>query len=234
MALIQIIYLTQGNFGVHPTVHAVQNDTGRLLKMVVRDIVLSSGSVGGLYFKRSDGTYYNTTAELDLTDNAFTADMTQALTQAGDTRCNLTVTDSNNKTVSSYPFLIIVHESQDGTSEAQLGYSIEEITEIIAEAEAVAGTGRLWSSHDVYLLRQVLEHLKYDSESAGAIAEELLESLESKPEDQGWSIAQIDLLDSLLSHVKYTDAEGGDYADALIASLKGQAPEYVDADEVEY
>lgn len=234
MALTQVIYLTQANFGVHPVVHAVQNDTGRNLKMVISDVMLSGSPTAELYFTRSDETHFSTNAEYESQDNSFTADISQALTQPGNTRCNLTVKDSNDKTVSTYPFLIVVHDSQDGTSEAQLGYSIEEITQIIEDAEAVASTGRLWSSQDVYLLRQVLSHLKYDSESAGAIAEELLESLEAKPEDVGWSVAQIDLLDSLLSHVKYTDADGGEYADALIASLKGQTPTYEDADEVEY
>lgn len=134
MAVTQIIYLTQAQFGVHPVVHAVQNDTGRLLKMVVRDVTLTGSPTAELYFTRSDDTHFHTNAEFESQDNSFTADISQALTQAGDTRCNLTVTDGNEKTVSSYPFLIVVHESQDGTSEAQLGYSIEEITEIIDSA----------------------------------------------------------------------------------------------------
>lgn len=134
MAVTQIIYLTQAQFGVHPVVHAVQNDTGRLLKMVVRDVALTGSPTAELYFTRSDDTHFHTNAEFESQDNSFTADISQALTQVGNTRCNLTVTDSNDKTVSSYPFLIVVHESQDGTSEAQLGYSIEEITEIIESA----------------------------------------------------------------------------------------------------
>lgn len=234
MTLTQVIHLTQETYGLPPIVHMVQNDTGRELMMVIDDVELSGSPTAVLYWMRSDLTHYSTNAEFDSQNNAFTADVSQALTQPFNTQCQLKVTDSNDVIVSTYTFIIDVQTDVDGTSEAQLGYSIEEITEIIAEAEAVAGTGRLWSSHDVYLFRQVLERLKYDSESAGAIAEELLESLESKPEDQGWSIAQIDLLDSLLSHVKYTDDDGGEYADELIASLKGQTPTYIDADEVEF
>lgn len=96
------------------------------------------------------------------------------------------------------------------------------------------GSGRLWAAQDIYLFQQLLAHLKYDSATAGTIAEELIESLESKPTDQGWNMEQINMLDTLLSHVKYTDADGGDYADALIASLRGETATYVDADEVEY
>ena len=96
------------------------------------------------------------------------------------------------------------------------------------------GSGRLWSAQDIYLFQQLLAHLKYDSATAGTIAEELIESLESNPTDQGWSMEQINMLDDLLSNVKYTDDDGGEYADELIESLKGQTPTYVDADEVEF
>lgn len=85
--------------------------------------------------------------------------------------------------------------------------------------------GQLWTVQQVYLLRQVLERLKYDSAAGGVIAEQLLDSLEANPEDQGWSMSEIDLLDSLLDHTEYTDASGGLYADELIASLKGQLVE---------
>lgn len=117
-----------------------------------------------------------------------------------------------------------------------IGSDIPEPMEAWADAivRASYGNGTLWTVQDVYLFRQLLSHIEYDSASAATIAEELLESLESTPEDQAWTMDEIDLLDQLLSHVIYTDADGGEYADALIASLKGQTPTYEDADEVEY
>lgn len=88
--------------------------------------------------------------------------------------------------------------------------------------DGVSPTGKTWSTEDVYCFRQLLSHVKYDSASAGAIAEELLQSLESRSRRQGWSAEQIDLLDNLLSHVKYTNANSGEYGDTLIDSLNDQ------------
>ena len=112
-------------------------------------------------------------------------------------------------------------------------YYYYEITEIqngmayVADGVSIRGgpTGKLWTVQDIYLLRQVLEHLKYDSSTAGEIAEALLSSLESTTEPQGWTVSQVSLLDSLFSHVKYIDESGGVYADTLIESLKGQLVE---------
>lgn len=125
-----------------------------------------------------------------------------------------------------------IRNAYDGTVYPTAGDAVRgQIAQALASG---GGSGRLWTVTDVYNFRQLLAHLKYDSASAGTIAEELLDSLESNPEDQGWSREQIDLLDELLSHVKYTDADGGEYADTLINSLKGRPITYQDADNREY
>ena len=82
-------------------------------------------------------------------------------------------------------------------------------------------SGILWSVTDVYLLRQVLENIRYDSDDAEAKVEALLDSLEANPEDQAWTRQQIDLLDDILDYVDFTDPDASGYADELIASLKG-------------
>lgn len=134
MALTQVIHLTQETYGLPPIVHMVQNDTGRELMMVIDDVELSGSPTAVLYWMRSDLTHYSTNAEFDSQNNAFTADVSQALTQPFNTQCQLKVTDSNDVIVSTYTFIIDVQTDVDGTSEAQLGYSIEEITEIIDSA----------------------------------------------------------------------------------------------------
>lgn len=144
-----------------------------------------------------------------------------------------TVTDA--KLIQSGGVLSEVHDIRtalDGTVYPTAGDAVR--AQVEEAMESGGGVGKLWSVRDVYNFRQLLGHIKYDSASAGTIAETLLESLESNPEDQGWSRAQIDLFDTLLSYVKYTDPDGGDYADTLIASLKGRPITYRDADEVEY
>lgn len=126
MAISQTIHLTQDKHEPIPIMYAVQNDTGRTALMVIDDITLASGSTGGLYFRRSDGSTYNTTATLSIASNAFTADITQGLTQSGTTECQLKVTASSKK-VSTYTFLIKVQEDLNGVSTEQLGYSVADL-----------------------------------------------------------------------------------------------------------
>lgn len=139
MAITQVIHLTQNQRLPYPIMDAVQNDTGRSVKMIIDDETLSSGNTGALYFKRSDNSYYNVSATLATGDNSFTADLTQALTQPGVTECQLHVTASS-KVVSTYTFLVRVQPAVNGVpSEEQLGYTVEDIIEASeAAVEAAA------------------------------------------------------------------------------------------------
>lgn len=136
--VISSIYLSQGAYTVPPVIHAVQGDTGRILWMYLTDTDLSSEYdspyTAGLYFKRSDGTYYNEECMTDSTYNRCEAALDQALTQPGVTKCQLKIEDAAG-ICSTFDFNIIVHESTSGVSEEQLGYSLEEIREIIAGAK---------------------------------------------------------------------------------------------------
>ena len=127
MAITQVIHLTQDKHEPVQIAYAVQNDTGRTLKMVIDDATLGSGSTGVLSFKRSDGSAYNQSATLALADNAFTADVTQGCTQSGTTECQLKVTASS-KVVSSYTFLLMVQPDVYGLDPvSQLGYDIDDL-----------------------------------------------------------------------------------------------------------
>lgn len=149
-----VIHLKQGTFDLFPPVYAVQNDTGRTLKMIVDDVTFSNTDTGNLYFRRSDGSYYNVTTTFDSNDNSFEADITQALTQPGITQCQLKVTDTNDLVVSTYTFVIMVQLSADGVPTEQLGVSPEEL--IAAAAQLTL------SDNDVKLaLLQIAEKTAY-------------------------------------------------------------------------
>ena len=126
-----VIHLKQGTFDLFPPVYAVQNDTGRTLKMIVDDVTFSNTDTGNLYFRRSDGSYYNVTTTFDSNDNSFEADITQALTQPGITQCQLKVTDTNDLVVSSYSFVIVVQESTDGVPIQQMGITVQDLINAI-------------------------------------------------------------------------------------------------------
>lgn len=126
---MQQIALTQETFKIPPVVYMVQNDE-RTLKMVIADIIYEDGDVGTLYFKRSDGSYYSVQAELDESDNSYTAVVTQALTQAGITECQLKV-DSSVGYISTYTFYIDVQESVNSADDVveQMGVTPQELIE---------------------------------------------------------------------------------------------------------
>lgn len=132
MALIQTVHLSMANFKSAPVVPAVQNDTDRQVKMIIDDYTLTSGLTGKIAFERSDGTHYETAAELVLADNAFTADIDQALTQPGRTMVQLKVTDT--LTVSSFSFVIFVEADNSGTVTPQEG--IDLVTAVAAAEDA--------------------------------------------------------------------------------------------------
>lgn len=119
-----IVHLTRG--GVWPIIHAVQNDTGRTVKLVIDDMVLASGSSGRLYFNRPDNSKYSTPATLVLADNAFTADLTQGLTRYGNVECQLKITSSGD-VVSTLTFIINVEKDVGSATVEQLGYTIEDL-----------------------------------------------------------------------------------------------------------
>jgi len=124
-----VIHLKSNTYEMFQPVFAVQNDTGRTLKMIVDDVTYTNSDTGKLYFMRSDGSYYNVSTTFSSGDNSFTADITQALTQSGRTDCQLKVTDSGDDVVSTFSFPILVQSDVDGVQTEQLGVTPEELVE---------------------------------------------------------------------------------------------------------
>ena len=137
MTTTQIVLLNQTQWKIPSVVHAVQGDTGRTLKMVIADQILPSSSTATLSIHRSDDSYYEIDCTFVQSDNAFTANITQALTQYGITECQLIVSGD----VSAYLFLIDVQKAAQGIPETQEGYTINEAVnraeEVLAELDDV-------------------------------------------------------------------------------------------------
>lgn len=151
---MQTINLNQNSFRLFPTIYMVQNDTGRELKMILDDVTLDGTETGAVAIKRSDGSFYTITATIDTTNNAFDADMTQALTQPSRTECQLKVTAADDTVISSYTFVIFVQPSTDGVSEEQLGINPQDLINAAAQLTL--------SDNDVKLaLLQIAEKTAY-------------------------------------------------------------------------
>lgn len=132
---IQTIRLTQTEFKIPNTIHAVQNDTGRQIRMILDDFTVASGDVGELAFRRADDTFFAVSATLETSTNSFLADMTQALTCPGNTYCQLKVTRSS-KVVGTFAFDIAVQEDAAGvvSPTSQEGISIVDAIDAAEDA----------------------------------------------------------------------------------------------------
>lgn len=207
--VVSIIRVSQKTFAVPPVVHAVQGETGRVLWMELTDTALTdydSPYTAGLYFKRSDGTYYNEECMTDATYNRCEAALDQALTQPGVTKCQLKIEDAAG-VCSTFDFNIIVHESMSGVSEEQLGYSLEEIREIIEGAEA--------GNTEVEDIRLGYDGTEYPS-AGDAVRSQIVQAMEN---GGGLSDEVKDALLQIAQKVAYIDEEGQTYYDDLYDAL---------------
>lgn len=131
MNTTQSVYLRQAEYGVPPVVHAVQHDTGRTLQMIVADRAIPANTTAELSFKRSDESHYAISCDsLDTATNSYTADITQALTQAGPCECQLKV----DGIVSTFTFIIDVQEDASGAPTEQEGITIKDALDLASEA----------------------------------------------------------------------------------------------------
>ena len=169
---MQTINLNQNSFRLFPTIYMVQNDTGRELKMILDDVTLAGTETGAVAIKRSDGSYYTITATIDTTNNAFDADMTQALTQPSRTECQLKVTASDDTVISTYTFIIMVQASTYGISEEQLGYSVQDI---VNAASAIMNSGLTADVKQALL--QIAEKVAYIDDQGASYYQALYDAL---------------------------------------------------------
>lgn len=133
MSIVQTIHVSVDQYKLPAAIHAVQNDSGRTIKMVVDDMTLTAGMTGKLSFRRSSGTYYELSATLDTATNSFSAELDQALTSPGTTHCQLKVT-SSGELVSSFDFDVFVEEDRSGTVTPEEGISISQAVEAAEDA----------------------------------------------------------------------------------------------------
>ena len=171
---MQEITLTLDSFSLVPTVHAVQNDTGRELKMKLADLTLNATDTATVAVNRSDGSYYTITgATIDTDENTVTADISQALTQPGRTLCQLKIKDTNDLVISTYTFCIMVQPSTDGISESQLGYSVQQLRQDAIDIR----TGGMPAALRLALL-QIAQKVAYIDDQGAQYYQDLYDALQ--------------------------------------------------------
>lgn len=145
MAITQKVTLYCDKFTVPPVIHAVQNDTGREVEAKFADFTLTAGMTGELSFVRSDSTHYTVSATLNTGTNTATAELDQALTQAGTTKCQMKITGSDGL-VSDFTFMVNVQPDVAGVSEQQDGWSVDDLVDYLATSYPVSFTVTLASA----------------------------------------------------------------------------------------
>lgn len=132
--ITQNITLYCKKYSVPPVVHAVQNDTNREVAALLGDLTLTGSMTAELSVFRSDGTHYDGTATINTGTNTVTAEIDQALTQAGKQRCQIKVTESDG-TGSTFIFIIDAQPDTSGVSVEQDGWSAQKIMDDIEALE---------------------------------------------------------------------------------------------------
>lgn len=179
MSLVQTVHLTMGNYKSPMVVPAVQNDTDRQIKMIVDDFTLSNSMTGKMTFKRADGTFYEAEATLALAENAFTAELDQALTCTGRTLCQLKVTDTD--TISTFAFIVWVEADTSGALTPQEGISliqaVERAEDAADRAEAAAESGGGLTENIKNALLQIARKVAYIDEHGQDYYDDLYDAL---------------------------------------------------------
>lgn len=124
--ITQEIHLKAAIYGIPPVVHMVQGDSGRELSMVLDDMELNASYDAVLAIHRPDDSYYEQDATVVFVANSVTAPAYQAITKPGKVECQLKISDSD-ELLSTFDFIIIVHESVVGLPVEQLGYDIYDL-----------------------------------------------------------------------------------------------------------
>lgn len=127
------IHVKMGAYGVQPSIHAVEGETGRFVNIYTDDRAVTSSLEAELSFHRPDDSYYSTPEVVVIPDSTdgpgyYHLSLVQALTRPGKVECQLKIS-SNGLVLSTYTFYIVVEPSVDGIPVAQLGYDIYDLIE---------------------------------------------------------------------------------------------------------
>lgn len=228
MSVTQTIHVSVDQYKLPAAVHAVQNDSGRIIKMVVDDLTLTSSMTGKLSFRRPSGTYYELAATLDLASNSFSAEMDQALTSPGTTHCQLKVTSSGDL-VSSFDFDIFVEEDRSGVVTPEEGISI---SEAVASAEAAADRAESAASTFETDTTLSVAGMAADAKTVGDDLDALDGRLDAIEDDY---VTESEMTAAISANVDATLSVSGKAADAKAAGDRLHAIEddYVPMHEIE-
>lgn len=132
------IHLKMGAYGIQPTIHAVEGETGRFVNIYTDDRAVTATLEAEFSIHRPDDSYYSAPEVVVIPDENgnpgfYHTSLVQALTRPGKVKCQLKIS-SNGLVLSTYTFYIMVEPSVDGLPVAQLGY---DIYDLIAAAQAI-------------------------------------------------------------------------------------------------
>lgn len=137
----QKLYIEVGRSGLKKIIEAVQSDSGRELRCTVTDLIIPTSATARISaIKPSGATVYNICT---ISGNEIVVPLTnQLLAEAGNTHCQIEVTE-NKKTVTSFEFILKIQEKILGTIESTneftaLETALDEAEKAVAIAQNAA------------------------------------------------------------------------------------------------
>lgn len=124
----QEVRLKAATYGIPPIVHMVQGDNGRSLKMILEDFEVEDYYDCVVAIHRPDDSYYEIEGLAIPAGNYVSAPAYQAITRPGKVECQLKIS-MPGMLISTFDFVIMVHESVVGLPVEQLGYDIYDLIE---------------------------------------------------------------------------------------------------------
>lgn len=142
--ITQTIRVRVGSYVTPPVIHAVQNDTGRVLVFELADFTLASGDTAYMLCKRPSGTLFSYTGTIGANNRTVSVEMNidgGALTQVGNVDVQIAII-RGNLIVKTFKAIIAVEPDLSGASTPEEQSTIDEILHQIDELwEAIEGGG---------------------------------------------------------------------------------------------
>lgn len=215
----QEVRLRAATYGIPPIVHMVQGDNGRSLKMILEDFEVEDYYDCVVAIHRPDDSYYEIEGMAIPAGNYVSAPAYQAITRPGKVECQLKVS-MPGMLISTFDFVIMVHESVVGLPVEQLGY---DIYDLIEAAETITPSPGLTDDIKQALLT-CFEHVAWTDEHGQDYVDALEAALYPPAElasisavyTQSGTVYTTDTLDSLKTDLVVTAT----YSDSTTETLE--------------
>lgn len=137
--LVKSIELSAGNKMLPRHIHAVQGDSGRILKGILSDCILSPDMSARIYAVKPSGKEVYNDCSIDTENNVVLVNLTtQILAEEGEVVCQIELS-SGEKRVTTFDFFIDVDESRSSEAAIESSNEYTALEKLIGESKQATG-----------------------------------------------------------------------------------------------